>query len=409
MNAPIATYDRRNVRLVYVFGFLMEFALWAGIWIKYLIETRGFELRWLLAMDLPFWLIVATLQAPTGALADHIGRKRVLAISGVLFSLTVLGFGLAQNYWMLFFDYVLWAFAQSMRSGADSALVFDSLKHAGKESTFRRVAGRSFAVQLTSQFVAIALGGVLAAWGGLALIVQVSAIPPLLAAGIAMMMHEPEIAREERRYWKGLNEGLGFAWRTAQVRYTLFIGAVLLTGTFGPVVLVQPFLIHREVATGLFGIYQAPLRLTMVVAALLSAWVGRRTETGRLISMACVAIIACYVGLGLFDANISFAFFALPSLVAGLTRPVVEGHLHDRIPSEQRATVISTMQLVFSLQVAFFEPALGFFADGISLTAAFLFAAGYFVVLMPPLLLLWRRAHGLLPVTSPSSAVAEST
>jgi hypothetical protein len=95
--------------------------------------------------------------------------------------------------------------------------------------------------------------------------------------------------------------------------------------------------------------------------------------------------------------------------VAGLTRPVVEGHLHDRIPSEQRATVISTMQLVFSLQVAFFEPALGFFADGISLTAAFLFAAGYFVVLMPPLLLLWRRAHGLLPVTSPSSAVAEST
>jgi hypothetical protein len=41
-----------------------------------------------------------------------------------------------------------------------------------------------------------------------------------------------------------------------------------------------------------------------------------------------------------------------------------------------------------------FEPALGFFTDDYSIRVAFLFAAGYFVVLMPPLLLLWRRAQG---------------
>jgi MFS family permease len=87
-------------------------------------------------MDLPFWLLVAILQAPTGALADHIGRKRVLALSGALFCFTVLGFGFTTSYVLLFFDYVLWAFAQSSRSGADQALVYDSLKAAGKEGDF---------------------------------------------------------------------------------------------------------------------------------------------------------------------------------------------------------------------------------------------------------------------------------
>jgi hypothetical protein len=51
------------------------------------------------------------------------------------------------------------------------------------------------------------------------------------------------------------------------------------------------------------------------------------------------------------------------------------------------------MQLCFAVQVAFFEPALGWFTDGISLAAAFFFAAAYFVVLMPVLLVLWHRAR----------------
>ena len=80
-----ASAIRRNIALFYANAFTVSFLLWGGIWIKYLIDERGLELRWILAMDLPFWLIVAALQAPTGALADHIGRKRVIALSGLLY------------------------------------------------------------------------------------------------------------------------------------------------------------------------------------------------------------------------------------------------------------------------------------------------------------------------------------
>ena len=409
MNEIAEHRARKNVRLFYVYSFFMDFGLWIGIWIKYLIDDRGFELKYILAMDLPFWLLVALLQAPTGALADHVGRKRVLAMSGVLYALTILGFGFAQNYWMLFADYLLWAVAQSTRSGADSALVYDSLRLAGREHEFPRVAGRGFAIATFAVLCSLVVGGLLAEAVGMSLVVQVSAFAPLLAMATAWLMNEPPQAHEERHYWGNLKAGLAFSWSHPEVRYTLLVGSVLLAGVFAPVVLVQPFLIKHEVATGLFGIYQAPLRLLTIGAAIVAFRVVRRFGVTAILVTACVTIIIGYLALAGIDRQAAFILFALPAIFQGVNKPVIDGYLNDRIPSERRATVLSVMQLYFALQVMLFEPALGIFTDDISLTAAFLFAAGYFIVLMPPLLFLWRRAQGstgsgALPILESSAA-----
>jgi hypothetical protein len=195
------------------------------------------------------------------------------------------------------------------------------------------------------------------------------------------------------------------------VRYTLLVGAVLLTGTFGPVVLVQPFLIHHDVQTSLFGVYQAPLRLVSVVVAVGAAGIGAWLGMPRMLSLSCVTILAAYGCLALFDVQPAFAFFALPAAVQGMTTPLLSAHLNERIPSDMRATVLSLMQLWFALQVAFFEPGLGFFADGLSLTWAFVFAGAYFAATMPVLLALWLRAHPAErprggPIEAPSGSPA---
>src|SRR6185312_2124348 len=385
---------RRNIRLYYLYNFLMDFGLWTGIWIKYLIEDRGFQLKYILLMDLPFWLLVAILQAPTGALADHVGRKRVLALSGALFCFTVLGFGFTTSYVLLFFDYVLWAFAQSSRSGADQALVYDSLKAAGREGDFQRVTGRGFSATMAAGLISIISGAALASVIGMAAVVQWSALVPVFGVVAALAMHEPGIAHEPQPYLANLKDGMSFAWQHPEVRYTLLIGSVLLAGTFGPVVLVQPFLIKHDVATGLFGVFQAPLRLVAIGGAMVAFRVGARVGIGRILLLACATIVLLYLGLAGIKLEVAFVFFGFAALIQGLTRPIIDGYLNDRISSRRRATVLSVMQLLFALQVAFFEPALGFFTDYISLAAAFLFSAGYFLVLMPPLLFLWRRAQG---------------
>jgi MFS family permease len=382
----------RNVRLFYAYGFLSNAGLWLGVWIKYLLDERGFELRYVLLMDLPFWLLVALLQAPTGALADHIGRRRVMAISGIAYTFTILGFGLTTNYWMLFADYVLWAVALATQSGADQALVFDSLEQSGQAARFQQVVGRGFAINLVAMLLGVTLGGVVGEWTTLAFTVQISTLFPLLATLCALAMAEPPREHVARHYVRDIATAVRFAWGRPQLRYTLLVGSLLLTGTFGPVVLIQPFLIHHDVETALFGVFQAPIRLISVAVAVGAAWIALRAGRGRILAGASLAIGGSYVALAAIDHLAAFAFFALPAIAAGLTNPLISAHLNERIPSARRATVLSLMQLLFALQVMLVEPALGFFTDEASLRIAFAFAAAYFGLLMPPLLLLWLRA-----------------
>ncbi|MEP6870351.1 MAG: MFS transporter [Anaerolineaceae bacterium] len=402
---------RRNVRLYYAFIFLMDFGLWSGIWIKYLTVGQGFELKWVLAMDLPFFLLVAFLNPPLGALADHIGRKKVLAIGALAFSATILGLGFTSNYWLLFCDYVLWAFAIAMRSGADQALIYDSLKEAGQEASFSRIAGRGFAVTLTAGVAGVIIGGFVAAQTSLAFTVQISALGPLAAMMVALTMWEPRVTHAERRYWRNLRTGMSFAWTHPQIRYAMLFGSVLLTAGFVPVVLIQPFLIDYDVPTSLYGVYQAPLRIISVVAAMVAFRLAARAGVPRMFLMGSAGMVIAYASIALIDARAAFAFFAIPSLVHGLVRPTLDTYINQRTPSERRATVLSVLSLFLSLELAFFEPILGFIVDGISIQAAMAVSATTFLVALPPLFWLWRREHhrfgGVLGgADSPSEAVA---
>ena len=134
MGTPMDAAAHSNVRKFYAYRFVADFALWGGVWIKYLTVDRGLELRWILLMDMPFWLLIATLEVPFGTLGDRIGRKPVMALGTVAFAITLLGFSLTTNYWLLFADYVIWAVSMALSSGVDQALLYDTLKEAGEEA-----------------------------------------------------------------------------------------------------------------------------------------------------------------------------------------------------------------------------------------------------------------------------------
>ncbi len=384
---------KRNERLYYAFVFLMEFGFWIGIWIKYLTVTRGLELKYILLMDMPFWLVMAALEAPFGALADKIGHSRVLAFGAGVYALTILGFGFTDNYWMLFADYMLWAVAMACRSGADQALLYDSLKQAGREDMFAKIAGRGFAIAISAGTTGIVLGGVLATFTSLAFTVQISCIAPVVACFVALSMIEPQVLHERRKYLDQLKAGVSFAWSTKQVRYTVLMASALMMAGFAPVVLVQPFLIKHDVATGLFGVYQAPLQIFAVVAAITAYRVVGRLGRPKVIALACTGMIIAFLGLAAFDTEPAFAFFALPALCRGVIRPTMDAYLNQHTPSDMRATVLSMSSLVLSVGLAFFEPIIGFITDDVSITAAFAFVAAFFIVVMPPLFVLWRRSY----------------
>jgi MFS family permease len=404
--SPEGALARRNTRLYYAFVFFMDFGLWFGIWIKYLVVERGLELKYILLMDLPFWLGVAILEAPMGALADRIGYSKVLALGAAVYALTILGFGLTTNYAMLFGVYMLWAVAAACRSGADQALVFDSLKAAGQEGDFSRIVGRGFALTMSAGLAGIVLGGFVAAYAGMTLTVQVSALSPLAAMVVALLMVDPKVARQSRGYVEQLRVGFGYAWSHPPVRSTMLLLTGLLMATFAPVVLIQPFLIVHEVPTGWFGVLQAPVRIVGLIAALLAWRVAARAGRDRVVGAACVGVVVGFAGLAAWGSVAAFSLFAIPAMIQGLVRPILDAYINEQTPSDRRATVLSVVSLAFSLQVAFFEAILGFIADDIGIRVAFAFTAVTFAVLLPPLFVKWRRVYRADGGAGPAAAPA---
>lgn len=381
-----------NIPKYYLYVVLWRTGFWAGVWIKYLTVSRGFELRWIFLMDLPYWLLSAALETPLGVLGDRIGRRRIMVTGQLLYALTILGFGLVDSYPMLLADYLLWAVSTAMLSGVDQALIYDSMKEAGKEAGFSRVAGRSFAVSVASSFLSLLAAGFIAEVVGLASIVRLSALFPAAAAAVAFTMYEPSVVATGVGYVRDLKDGFVFAWRMPQVRWSIAVGSAVSAAVFAPFILTQPFLIHHEVATRYFGVFQAPLRVGAVAAALLAHRVVTARGTLAPVAAGALAAIVSFALIGTIDRTAAFAFFAVPAVVQGLVRPALDTYINDRVPSERRATILSVWSLALSLQLAFFEPAIGFVADWTSPAGAAMFSAAWFGLLLPPLFWAWRRA-----------------
>lgn len=137
---------QRNIRLLQVFWFLRDFQLWIPVWIVFLTTERGFSLTEITGAEGLYLVGIVVLEVPTGAVADRYGRSRSLALGAFCLGLAVLIFAFASSFAVLMVSFMLWSVAHTLMSGADMALLFDTLKLSHRESEYERFAGRGSAL-----------------------------------------------------------------------------------------------------------------------------------------------------------------------------------------------------------------------------------------------------------------------
>lgn len=94
-------------------------------------------------LNLVWAISIILLEVPSGALADHLGRKKLVIISAVLmiFEIAILlitpvGSGIV--FWMFFINRILSGAAEAAASGADEALAYDSLPEEAREGVWKK-------------------------------------------------------------------------------------------------------------------------------------------------------------------------------------------------------------------------------------------------------------------------------
>lgn len=395
--APLA----RNLRLYYAFRLLREFQLWIPIWIVYLTIERGFSLAQVGAAEGLFLISLTVLEVPTGAVADRWGRRLSLALGSATLGVAIFVFALVDSYSVLLLSFTLWAVAETLMSGADQALLYDTLKVLGREREYEKHAGRGEAALWVGAGVATAIGAPVAQVLSAQATIFIGAGTMVLTTAIVLAMAEPpRLADDEDSeaaglsYLGGVGRSLRIAWSIPTVRYMILFGGALVASSVATGFLVQPFLLRQDVEVGVaFSLLQVPEMAMGAVGAFVAYRLVGRVGLQRYFALVLVLAVGMYSGLATVDFLGAIVFFYALTLVHSSIEPVATGYLNRRIPSDQRATILSLRSLTVGLMLAPMTPVVGIVVEQRSLAQAFALSAVVAAVSGVVTGALWLRAH----------------
>jgi predicted MFS family arabinose efflux permease len=384
----------RNVWTFPIYRAMTDFFLLAPIWVVFLQEERGLSIAQVAGMEGPFWLAIVLVEVPTGMIADRFGRKTSLVLGALASAVGVFIFAMATSYAVLFGSYMLWAMGLALLSGADSAFYYDTLKALGRENEYQRLWGRVWASMAGALGAAIFLGPLLAAVTTLQIAILVNAGVFFLAFLLSLTFVEPprDTGGVPPGFLQTGREAVSILRSRAPVRAIMMFGAVLVAAVFAADVYIQPFLRGNDVAVGFFGPLLLPGRVLGMVAAIFAYRIAARLGFRRITLVLLGALLAPLSLLAAWDSIFAFALFPLLGAVTGLMQPVVSDYINRRIPSAQRATVLSFYSLMFSGTIAVLVPTTGLIGELGGIQMAFLGVAAFVAGAGIPLAMIFWRA-----------------
>lgn len=137
----------------------------------------------------------AIFEIPTGYYSDKYGRSRCLKLGTLASLLSVLGYAIGQNYWMLAAGALFEGLTQAAFSGNNDAFLYEVLKENGKKKNYSQEFGRVNSWLELSGFVSGIIGGLLAI-KSLRILFWLSAIPRLLGVMVGWGIREPKVRRK---------------------------------------------------------------------------------------------------------------------------------------------------------------------------------------------------------------------
>ncbi|MDP9274371.1 MAG: MFS transporter [Chloroflexota bacterium] len=391
--AEVPAY-RGNIWRLFAVQALLMFILWVPIWVVFL-QRKGLSLTEVGLLEGVAWTITALLEVPTGAIADRWGRKASIAVGASLYGLAmflILAEALSPAFLL---GYALWNSSTAFTSGADSALLYDSLKADGRAAQAAKQSGRYAAINQASQGIASLVGAAIATID-INLCFAICGVLAFAATALVLTIHEPPRATEGEEYlgyWRNLKTAVRIAARRPVVRALVLLSATIATVPLVVYyVLLQPYSVGVGLPLAALGIVVIGVQLSTVVAS----WLAHRTadhfELASVVAVALVVFIAATAILAAIPSIPSLALMLAVALVPALLTPLLSARLNDLIPSRQRATILSLGALLFELGLAIAMPLMLAFADRFGAPAAIGLSSAIFALTAVPLMFVWRVA-----------------
>ncbi len=315
--------------------------------------------------------VIAIFEVPSGYIADVWGRKKALVIGAFIGTLGFGAYSVSYTFTGFLVAEILLGIGASLLSGADTALLYDSLKEGGQENGYLKVEGRI-----------TALGNVAEALAGIFVSVVVfsfyrnyfvlQTILAFVAFIASLFLIEPSTQGNGRKVgFQDILQIVNVSFRKNKIlRNFIYFSAIAGFASLSMAWLAQ--LIFKEVnlEEKYFGYAWVAINL-MVALGSLSA---KRID--KLLGLKwSLAYLSVFLSLGFLIISIDLSYIAfIPMLflffVRGTAHPILKNYINQNTDSSQRATVLSLRSLL--IRVLFFAlgPILGFLNNKFSLEYA---------------------------------------
>ena len=376
-------FDIHNIRLFIIFRLCYHCRFYYPVFTILFLDF-GLTLSQFALLNVVWAATIVCAEVPSGALADTIGRKKLVVLSAsiMVIELALIAFVPLGNSSLVFsvflINRVLSGFSEAMASGADEALAYDSLAHEGDENDWSKVLERLMRWQSIVSIAVILLGAAMydpeamtefVSWFGYSEALSISdtmrypvyATLMLGCIGLwcAINMQEsgePVAHKSDMSRLQSIKHSLALTFTTGRwILGTPLVLIILLYDSLFDHVIRMLLTLESQYYRAIlipevyFGVIGAGMSLMGIVVPRISRWmVEKKPATFNLFFVASVACIAFgFIGFGIPY----FGIFPMMLLfyVAMSVRFFSSHYLNQCTDSKMRATVLSFKGLLFNL------------------------------------------------------------
>ncbi len=359
---------KSNILKLYIFSFILGIHTVRAVYIPFMMDWGGLSYLQIMILQSYFTAMILILEIPSGAIADFLGRKVGLSLSALSISAAAFTYSIIPNFYMFVLAETLWAFGSALMSGTSDAFLYFSLKSFGNETKLSSILGRSRTINLIALTISAPIGSLIAQFISLQFTMTCLAIIYINAFIVSLTFKEPKLVNtnyEKESYFRIIISGFRELKNNKTLRILAFDWIPINVLIFFMFWSYQVYLQAINIPIGFFGFILAGMNIiNAIFSSLIPFLLKTSKKKKRFLIIINLINGFAYIFLGL-TTIIPLGLAIISVIIAfGYTRYLifVDG-INTQIESENRATVLSTINMFGSLLRAILYPFVGILVE----------------------------------------------
>ena len=358
-----------NIYKYYIAMFFRNLWITMPIHIIYFLD-RGLTFFQMGVMEAIIGGVVIISDVPSGAFADIFGRKLSTGLGMFLWGAGLIIIGMSTEFGVYLIASVMWGLSDSLISGAEKALFYDTLKELDQEDQYIKYIGKRDVITSMAVIASAILGGILYTIN-ISFPFYAHGAASIVACGFIFSMKEPTTmtrSKTMKAQYRLIVESLHFTWKSKIVRFfTLFYIIVLMVPMVFVNLIEQFYLVEIGIPLVYFGLIFAFTRGVIGFFSPLRFKIEQKLgERGSFYGITIIFALM-FLLMTFVIHPIGVAFLFLLFFTRDYAWTILDKYANDHIPSDKRATVLSIMNFGLNVVYIFVALLVGYGMDHLTL------------------------------------------